>query len=313
MVCVIYRHHHHGQDGHGARSEGCSLYEDARVLRATRARTHFARQDASQGDRDRYDADMSGLVLTDVAGACATVTLNRPEAHNALSADLIAALDRAIEALAGDAASGEIRAVVLAGAGKSFCAGMDLKSAMADPRGMRQALRGLSRVLLRIRGLPVPTISRVQEAAIGGGCGLMVVCDFTVTHPEARVGYPEVSLGLSPAVVAPWLMRRIGGGRARAMLLSGRTVTGAEALEMGLASHLAPRDRLEAETARLAAALAEGSSPALATTKRWLNDLDGSVDDGRYDRGADLSADILAGAEAQQRLAARFGGGSDPS
>ncbi len=256
---------------------------------------------------------MAGLVLTDVAGACATVTLNRPEARNALSDDLIGALDRAIQSLAGDAASGAIRAVVLAGAGKAFCAGMDLKAATSDPQGMRRTLRGLSQVLLRIRALPVPTISRVQEAAIGGGCGLMVICDFSVTHPEARVGYPEVSLGLSPAVVAPWLLRRIGGGPARAMLLSGRTVTGQEALELGLATHLAPRGGLEAETARLAAALAEGSAPALATTKRWLNELDGSVDDGRYDRGADLSAEVLAGEEAQERLAARFGGGNDPS
>ncbi len=252
-----------------------------------------------------YIARMSDIVLTNVTDGIATVTMNRPGARNALSLDLIDALAEAIEAVERDAT---VRALILAGAGKAFCAGMDLKGVMADAEGMRRMLQNFSRVMRRIRRLPIPTIARVQGAAIGGGCGLMVVTDFTVTHPQASVGYPEVSLGLCPAVVAPWLMRRIGSGRARAMLLAGGTITGREAAELGLATHLAKRDRLDLEPAELARRLAEGGPHAIAATKRWVNELDGSLDDEVFERGAKLSADVLASSEAQSRLRARFGG-----
>jgi methylglutaconyl-CoA hydratase len=172
---------------------------------------------------------------------------------------------------------------------------------------MKRMLLGLAGVMRRIRELPVPTIARVHGAAIGGGCGLMVVPDFTVTHPEARIGYPEVSLGLCPAVVAPWLMRRVGPGPARAMLLEGRTLTGSEAFELGLATHLVERSKVDGATGELAAALAGGSPVALATTKRWLNELEGPLDDAILERGAALSAEVLAGPDAQARLRARFG------
>jgi enoyl-CoA hydratase/carnithine racemase len=249
---------------------------------------------------------MPDLVLTQVTGGCATVTMNRPGARNALSRDLVEALEQAIEAVGSDAATAAVRVVVLAGAGNAFCAGMDVKAVMSDPPGMQRMPRGLSRVMQAIRLLPVPTIARVQGAAIGGGCGLMAVTDFSVTHPEAKIGYPEVGLGLCPAAVAPWLVRKIGPGRARAMLLEGQMLSGREGFELGLATHLADRDRLEAVTTKLAARLAEGSPPALAATKRWLNELDGSSSV-VGEKGADLSAEILAGAEAQARLRKRFG------
>jgi enoyl-CoA hydratase/carnithine racemase len=245
------------------------------------------------------------LVRVTRAGGIATVTMNRPDARNALSPALIEGLDGAVAGVEGDASA---RVMVLAGEGPAFCAGMDVKDVMSDPPGMRRMLHGLARVTLRIRRLPIPTIARVQGAAVGGGCGLMVVCDLALTHPEARLGYPEVSLGLCPAVVAPWLIRRIGAGRARAMLLSGGTMGGDEGHRLGLVPHLAPRDKLEAEAGRLASLLAEGGRQAMAVTKRWLNELDGSLDEGMLLRGADLSADVIAGEEAQTRLRARFGG-----
>jgi enoyl-CoA hydratase/carnithine racemase len=248
---------------------------------------------------------MAHPVLTEIADGCAAITLNRPEARNALSPELIEALEQALETVGRDAATAAVRAVVLGGAGTVFCAGMDFKAVMSDPPGMQRLLRGLSRVMRQIRLLPVPTIARVQGAAIGGGCGLMVVTDCTVTHAEAKIGYPEVSLGICPAAVAPWLIRKIGPGRARAMLLEGQMLTGREGYELGLATHLAERDQLEPVTAGLATRFAEGNPQALAATKRWLNELDGSS--GVHDeRGADLSAEILAGDEAQARLRARF-------
>ncbi len=143
---------------------------------------------------------MSPLVHSSVTDGIATVTMNRPQKRNALSIELIEALEQAIEAIEHD---DSVRALILSGEGEAFCAGMDLQGVMADAVGMRRMLLGLSRVLRGIRRLAVPTIAKVQGAAVGGGCGLMVVADFAVTHPEAKVGYPEVSLGLCPAVVAP--------------------------------------------------------------------------------------------------------------
>ena len=250
---------------------------------------------------------MPDLVLTEIADGCATVTLNRPDARNALSGDLVTALEQAVEAVGRDVADGAVRVVILTGAGSVFCAGMDLKAMMSDPPGMQPTLRALARVMRMIRLLPVPTIACVLGAAIGAGCGLMVVTDYSVTHPDAKVGYLEVGLGLSPAVVAPWLIRKIGAGRARAMLLEGQMLSGREGFEVGLVTHLAERGRLEAETTRLSARFAAGSPDALATTKRWLNELDGHLSDELVQRGADLSADVLASPEAQLRLRNHFG------
>lgn len=247
---------------------------------------------------------MPELVHSSVTDGIATVTMNRPRKRNALSIELIEALEQAIEAIERD---DSVRALILGGEGKAFCAGMDLQGVMADADGMRRMLRGLSRVLRRIRRLPVPTIAKVQGAAVGGGCGLMVVTDFAITHPEAQVGYPEVSLGLCPAVVAPWLIRKIGPGRARAMLLAGGTISGQEGYERGLATHLADRDHLEAEVVTLARSLTEAGVLASRTTKTWLNELDGSLEDAALDRAADLSADVIASEEAQARLRALFG------
>ena len=174
------------------------------------------------------------LTTLSVTDGIATITLNRGDKANALSHELIDALGVAVDAVAARSApKGDIRVLILAGAGKAFCAGMDLRGVMDDPVAMGEMLRGLSRVSRTIRRLSIPTIARVQGAAVGGGCGLMVVTDFAVTHPEAKVGYPEVDLGICPAVVAPWLIKKIGAGRARAMLLAGGTMTGEQGFHAG--------------------------------------------------------------------------------
>lgn len=247
---------------------------------------------------------MDDLVLMDFVDGIATLTLNRHEARNALSPELIKALEQAVTALENNE---NLRVMILAGEGKAFCAGMDLKGVVSDAQKMGGMLRGLSRVMRRIRRLAVPTISRVQGAAVGGGCGLMVMTDFAITHPEAKVGYPEVDLGVCPAVVAPWLVRKIGAGRARAMLLAGGTMSGEMGYQQGLASHLVPREQLEETAVQLAQSLKRGEKNALAVTKRWLNELDGSYEDAVFDKAAELSAQVIAGEEAQARLRPIFG------
>ena len=135
----------------------------------------------------------------------------------------------------------------------------------------------------------------------------MVVTDFAITHPEAKVGYPEVDLGVCPAVVAPWLVKKIGAGRARAMLLAGGTMSGEDGFAVGLASHLAPAEELEAASLQLAGKLLKGGRHAMAVTKRWLNELDGSMEEEPFERAAELSAQVIAGEEAQTRLRKIFG------
>ena len=233
-----------------------------------------------------------------------TLTLNRPGKRNALSLELIQALHSALDEVE---KIESMRAFILAGEGRSFCAGMDLRGVIDDPEAMRTMLRLLSQASKRIRMLPVPTIACVQGAAVGGGCGLMIVCDFAFTHPESKVGYPEVDLGVCPAVVAPWLIKKIGAGKARAMLLAGGTMSGEQGFAAGLATHLCDLGDLPSATHDFAHMLTQGGKDAMAVSKRWLNELDGSLDDGILLRAADLSADVIAGEEAQSRLKPLFG------
>jgi methylglutaconyl-CoA hydratase len=242
-------------------------------------------------------------------GAIAELRLNRPEARNALSQPL---LEAARAALAPLAACRDVRVILISGEGKAFCAGMDLKALLSDPPAMGKLLMLISLLLREIRRTPQPTIACVRGAAIGGGCGLMSVCDFAFSHPEARIGYPEVDLGVCPAVVAPWLVRKLGSGRARQILLAGGTMTGTRARELGLISHLAPEQALESECLSFAEGLAKGGREAMSATKTWLNELDGSMHDEILDKAASISARIVQGEEALARLGRLFGSTERP-
>jgi methylglutaconyl-CoA hydratase len=246
---------------------------------------------------------MSDLVTLAIDGPAAILTLNRPDKRNALSIELIDALHARLN----DLEKSDARVAILAGAGRSFCAGMDLQGVLDDAAAMGRMLHGLAKAMKRIRRLSIPTIACVQGAAVGGGCGLAVVCDLAITHADAKLGYPEVSLGVCPAVVAPWLIRKIGAGPARALLLRGGTMSGDEALAMSMVDRLVPRDELEAAARSLAADLSKGGQHAMAVTKQWLNELDGSLDDAPLARGADCSAEVIASDEAQRRLRHLFG------
>ena len=248
---------------------------------------------------------MSTLATLDIDGRTARLTLNRPDARNALSIDLLQALHARVDELANQDG---VSVLVLTGAGKCFCAGMDLKAVLNDPDAPPTLLRLLADVAIKVRALPMAVIARVNGAAIGGGCGLTCVCDFCVTHADAKMGFPEVDLGLCPAVVAPWLVRKIGAGRARAILLRGGVMTGRQAYDAGIASHLADSlEQLDETVDELSSSLAGGGPGALGATKSLLNRLDGSLDRDIAHRAADLSARILASDEAQRALKARFG------
>ena len=195
-----------------------------------------------------------------------------------------------------------MQAFMLCGEGQSFCAGMDLKGVIDTPVEMKEMLSLLSDATLRIRNLPVPTIAVVQGAAVGGGCGLMIVCDFSFTHPKAKIGYPEVDIGVCPAVVAPWLIKKIGAGKARAMLLAGGTISGEQSLQAGLATHLCELEKLPSAANEFAINLCRGGKHAMAITKKWLNELDDSQNELILKKASQLSSEVISGEEAQNRL-----------
>lgn len=248
---------------------------------------------------------MPSLAHLHISSRIATLSLNRPDARNALSTDLLTDLHARLDELAHHA---DPLVLILTGEGKAFCAGMDLKAVLSDPAAALTLLQSLADFTLRLRVLPLLTIAKVNGAAIGGGCGLACVCDFALTHADAKLGFPEVDLGVCPAVVAPWLVRKVGPGRARQILLSGGLLSGQRAHEVGIVSHVVPtRDDLDRATDDLAARLAAGGPMALRATKALLNELDGSLDAASVRRGADLSAAVLNTPEAQQMLRARLG------
>jgi methylglutaconyl-CoA hydratase len=261
---------------------------------------------------------MSELALFEagVGGAArvGTLTLNRPDARNALSIDLLAALHARLDELerlcpAVPGAGGDGPSVlILTGAGKAFCAGMDLKAVLGDSAAAGKLLGSLAELTLRLRRLPMLVVAKVNGAAIGGGCGLACVCDFAVTHADSKMGFPEVDLGVCPAVVAPWVVRKIGAGRARHVLLRGGLLTGRQAFELGIVSQVTPTAAdLDRSVEELAARLASGGPMALRATKALLNELDGSLDEALVRRGAEISAQVLSTPEAQAMLRAKMG------
>lgn len=253
------------------------------------------------------------LATLDVRGPIATLTLNRPEQRNALSLDLLTALAECVEELkTRTTRAGGPKVVIVRGAGKSFCAGMDLKAVLgasaADNSLAEALLGGLAELTIEIRNLPAVVIAHAQGAAIGGGCGLTCVCDMSLTHDDAKVGFPEVDLAVCPAVVAPWVVRKVGAGRARQVLLRGGLLSGAEGAAMGLFDRSLPTaEALENAVAELAERISGGGQLALRETKRLLNELDGSTDAQIVRRGAETSAYVVASDEAQAALRARFG------
>lgn len=254
---------------------------------------------------------MNDLATLDVSGRVATLAFNRPQTHNALSIELLAAMqDRVSELEAMFARGNGPTVLVLTGTGKSFCAGMDLEQVIVERAGDEARplalLRGLARLTLRVRALPAVVVAKVNGPAIGGGCGLTCVADLSITFAENKMGFPEVDLGICPAVVAPWLVKKIGAGRARAVLLMGGVMTGRRAHELGMVDRLVDKpEDLDAASGELVERLGTGGPMAMAETKGLLNDLDGSMDGELVLRGAELSARVLCSEPAQAALRAR--------
>ena len=252
---------------------------------------------------------MTQPVILETNRLIATLTINRPETRNAMSIEILDAMHGAVDELA----SSETSVLIITGAGRAFCAGMDLKAVLIELSGDaavgEELLTSLARLTLKIRSLHQVVVASVNGAAIGGGCGLTCVCDVTVSHKDAKLGFPEVDLGICPAVIAPWVVKKLGAGIARKAMLMGGVMSGQEAFDIGLVDHLAEdRSGLDELTGTIASRLASGGPKALSTTKELLNAIDGSLEEAMVLQGAKLSASVLRTPQAQEALAARLRG-----
>jgi methylglutaconyl-CoA hydratase len=201
----------------------------------------------------------------------ATITLNRADKRNAISYELIDDLIAALKQAAASAA----QVVILTGAGKAFCSGMDLDNlkqlAGHTHEQNVQDSETMASLFRTLYDFPKPTIAAVNGPAIAGGTGLATLCDFTLAVPEAKFGYTEVRIGFVPAIVSGFLIANIGEKRARDLLLTGRIFGADEALKLGLVNEIVAPEQLMARAQELAGQLLENSPASLQATKKLLS------------------------------------------
>ena len=204
-------------------------------------------------------------------GAVARLTLERPDALNALNRDMAAALENALKRLE---RSKDITVVIVAGRGRAFCAGNDIAEMPAlRPAEAKALSRRWQRIMDRFARLPQVTIAAVHGYALGGGCMLAAAQDLRIAEAGARFGLPEVTLGFNPSYGIARLLDIVGGGHARDLLLTGRSVDAAEALSMGLVARVVPDGTLDRAAAELAAGIARHPRGGLAAIKAIVADI----------------------------------------
>lgn len=243
---------------------------------------------------------------TDARGV-ATLTLNLPEKHNALAPQMIADLHAAADALGTDPA---VRAVVLTGAGKSFCAGGDLgwmKDQFSATREQRIAeARKLAHMLGALNELPKPIIGRVNGQAYGGGMGMISVCDVAIAADHAKFGFTEVRLGLIPATISPYVIARMTEGMARRVFASARLFDAAEARDLGLVARVLPAEDLDQAVEAEIAPYLVAAPGAVAASKALARSLGPVIDDATIERTIAALADSWEQPEAHEGVSAFF-------
>ncbi len=209
-------------------------------------------------------------IIVEMDGPVATLTFNRPEKLNALNAEMLQEVDQALTALQGEAA---LRVLILTGQGRAFIAGADVRQFLEfDSRRAYEFARQAQEVVRRLETLPMPVIAAVNGFALGGGCEVALACDLIYASEKATFGQPEINLGLMPGIGGSQrLARLVGKGLAKDLCLTGRAVSAAEALAMGLAARVFPAEALLPECRRLALELAAKSRFALAQIKQVMN------------------------------------------
>ncbi len=208
-------------------------------------------------------------VLVEQKNRTTTVTLNRPERRNALTIELLTELTAALEAAAADPAQ---RILVFRGAGKAFCAGLDLQETTVTEKAHRSA-EMVAKTLLAISQTRLITIAQIHGAAVAGGAGLMSACDFVVAAERTKIGYPETKRGLVAGLVLTFLRRQLRERDIRELLFTGDLITAERAREIGLVNRVVAPNELENETEKIITAVLQNAPIALASTKGLIEEL----------------------------------------
>ncbi|MCZ8217279.1 MAG: enoyl-CoA hydratase-related protein [Cyclobacteriaceae bacterium] len=242
----------------------------------------------------------------EVTNRIAFITLNRPEKRNALSHELVSELHEAFDAAAKDSAA---KVVVLRAEGEAFCAGADLayvqklqtfsyEENLADSNHLKA-------LFLKIYTLNKIVIAQIQGHALAGGCGLAAVCDFAFAVPEAKFGYTEVKIGFIPAIVMVFLLRRIGEGKSKQLLLSGDLVGAEEATNLGLINYLSAKENLEQDVLNFANKLIRSNAEqSMATTKQMIAEVQSLPLTAALDYAAAMNAKARGSEDCQRGIAA---------
>jgi methylglutaconyl-CoA hydratase len=235
----------------------------------------------------------------------ARVVLDRPEVRNAFDDVLVARLTETFAALGADPA---VHVVVLEGEGRAFCAGADLswmkRMVSYGPEENRRDAAALAAMFLSIDACPRPVVGRVHGAALGGGAGLVAVCDVAIAAEGTLLGTTEVRLGIVPGVISPFVVRKIGESHARRWFLTGERFTAAEALRAGLVHAVVPEAELDGEVERVVDALLLGGPEALAVSKDLARRMGHAPLAEALAEASGVIADRRASAEGQEGMRA---------
>ena len=213
------------------------------------------------------------MIKSEILSNTAILTLNRPEKRNAIHPVMVDQIKSRLKEYADD---DSVRSIIITGEGNSFCAGADLEylqkiSSNSSTENYKDS-KSLAEMFLMIYEFPKPTIAAVNGNAIAGGCGLASVCDFIVAHPDkSKFGYSEVKIGFIPAIVSIFLIKKIGEGLAKQLLLEGETISGKRAYEIGFANYLA--ENVIEEALKLSEKLNKNSMISLIQSKKMVNQI----------------------------------------
>ena len=244
-------------------------------------------------------------ILVAKEGNVLRLTMNRPQVHNAFNAAMIRELAVAFDEAKKDT---DVRLVVLTGAGESFCAGADLNWMReiihySYEQNLRES-RELAELMHAIYALPKPTIARINGAVIGGGTGLFSACDIVIASDRAKFGLSEVKIGLVPAAIGPYVIRRIGESAARELFLTGERFDAHRALEIGLVNKVVPHEALDDKVEDVVRLLLSSGPEALAKCKELLQRVPAMSLDEAKGYTAEMIAGLRVSPEGQEGMAA---------
>jgi methylglutaconyl-CoA hydratase len=233
----------------------------------------------------------------------ARLTLNRPQVHNAFNNEMIQKLVACFRELQNKT---DVRALVIRGNGESFCAGADLSWIERSFQGASaesfENARNLSQMLYAFDNLPIPTVTYIHGAVMGGGIGMVACSDIVLADPETILSFPETKLGFAPAIVSPYVLRAISARFARRYFLTGESFTAKDAYHMGLAHEIVESDLADKKLAEVIAHIFEGGAHAQVQTKRLIHKLMGELDEKVRLMTIELIDSLCHSEEAQKRV-----------